>query len=37
MSPIEVFRFAFAGALGAVLAFVVLAVIMVIIARILEE
>ena len=37
MSPIEVFRLAFAGALGAVLAFVAMAVILVIIAKILEE
>lgn len=37
MSPIEVFRFAFAGSFGTVLAFVVMAVIVVIIGKILEK
>ena len=37
MSPIEVFRFAFAGTLGAALAFVILLVIAVIVGKILEE
>lgn len=37
MSPIEVFRFAFVGALGVALGFVVMAVILVILRKILEE